>query len=187
MEENLLSTAEGRRLWAKWDNNNHAFDVTISVTSKRGNGALTTPVIANGQIVGANIALGNDIGQARPSPDSGYLVTGTLNAAGVDRNAIAGDVFAHELGHVEDYTERPGWFLYLDDYNKQVRNTPDAAARIDLENQFFGHRSLEVVSRGNEWAAESRAATYIQQRLGKNVPKAVQRGIDRLRSMSGGQ
>lgn len=186
-KKNLLATAEGRRLWAKWDNNNHEFDVTIAVTGKKGNGALTTPLIKNGQIVGASIALGNDIGRTRPPSESGYLVTGTLNAAGIEKNVVAGAVFTHELGHVEDYTERPDWFLYLGDYNKQLENARTPAERIDLENKFFGHRSSEVVSRGNEWAAESRAATYVQQRLGKNIPKAVQRGIDRLRSITGGQ
>ena len=182
----LLSTKEGQRLWNKFANDK-SFTVTISVSNNQENGALTTPVIQNGGITGANIVLGNNIGDAHPSADSGYLVTGTLQAAGVDSKVIGGDVFAHEVGHVEDYTQVPGWFLYLNDYNRDVNAAPDAASRVNLMNQYFGgQQGYESAGRSNEWEAERRAASYIQQKLDGNIPKPVQRGMDRLRSVTGG-
>jgi RHS repeat-associated protein len=182
----LLSTKEGQRLWNKFADDKN-FTVAISVSKGQDNGAVTTPVVQNGGITGANIVLGNNIGDAHPPTDSGYLVTGTLQGAGVDSKVIGGDVFAHELGHVEDYTQAPTWFLYLNDYNKDVNAAPDAASVVNLMNQYFGgQQGYEYAGRANEWQAEQRASSYIQQKLGGNTPKPVQRGIDRLRSVSGG-
>jgi len=182
----LLSTKEGQRLWNKFTNDQN-FTVTISVSKSQQNGAKTTPVVQNDSVTGANVALGNNIGAAHPPPDSGYLVTGTLQDAGVSSKVIGGDVFAHELGHVEDYTEAPSWFLYLNDYNKAVDAASDAASRVNLMNFYFGgQQGYEYAGRSNEWQAERRAASYIEQKLDGNIPRPVQRGIDRLHSVTGG-
>ena len=110
----FLSTAEGQRLWNQY-NDDKNFTLNLVVTDRgsdnknKGAEAGDYQFDDKGNMIGATITLGNNIGGGIAGPASDYPVQSTMGDA--DAHTLAAAKIGHEFGHVE-YNRSLGRLFY---------------------------------------------------------------------------
>jgi len=195
-KKKLLSTEEGRKLWDKYANDKN-FTLNIGMTDRgsdnKNKGAETGNYQFDdkGNLTGATITLGNNLGGGIAGPASDYPVQSTLE--GTDAHSLAASKIAHEFGHVE-YGRSLGHLFYeqqqvIDQIRARhedlTRNNASPTARMNdpalqrLTQQFekqFG-ATLETVRNQRELGAERSAIPVIRQVLGKSISSQTQKAM----------
>jgi hypothetical protein len=201
LEEKIsLSTAEGQKLWNKYHDDKN-FILNLNVTDRgsdnKNKGAETGDYKFDdkGNMTGATITLGNNIGGGIGSPPSDYPVSSTLE--GSDAHTIAAAKIGHEFGHVE-YNRSLGHLFYeqqqvISQYNEKrqdeltrlnataaQRGSDAALQRISqqFERQFSA--TMETVRNQRELGAERTAIPVIRQLLNNRPSSQTQRAMSRL-------
>ncbi len=198
-KKKFLSTPEGQKLWNKY-NDDKNFTLNLVVTDRgsdnKNKGAETGDYKfdSKGNLTGATITLGNNLGGGIAGPASDYPVSSTLE--GSDAHTIAAAKIGHEFGHVE-YDRSLGHLFYeqqqvVDQYSARqdylTRTNATAAQRSSdatlnsLSQQFqnqFG-ATMETVRNQRELGAERTAIPVIRQLLNNRPSSQTERAMRRL-------
>jgi len=144
------------------------------------------------------ISLGNDIGDradAATRRENQYPLTRSLGEERVDSNVLAAGIIAHEFGHVEDASNRPGlWQTYQDYIDLREKRTselglqkglmdPSVTQKLQSVLNGFGAKDIDAVSLDTDPRAERIAIPVIEQSFANNrkkVPERVQKAINKL-------
>ena len=198
-KKKFLSTAEGQKLWNKY-NDDKNFTLNLNVTDRgsdnKNKGAETGDYKFDdkGNMTGATITLGNNIGGGIAGPASDYPVSSTLEGSGA--HTIAAAKIGHEFGHVE-YNRSLGHLFYgqqqvIDQYNERQnaltrlnataaqRGNDAALQRISQQFQTQFGATMETVRNQRELGAERTAIPVIRQLLNNKPSSQTQRAMRRL-------
>lgn len=170
----LLSTEFGRDQWSRYENN-EKFLLKIVVTSNKKFGARTGDFRwdSDGQLIGATIMLGKNLGHGYPDPIY-YPVMNSLSEITdpIDMNNIlASTKFAHEFGHVAETSQVDGRLFqeqdklissYYDIFLNNGYNTQDARL-VKLANEL-GRQPIEIWEDREYWGEVS-AMRYLVGRI----------------------
>ena len=198
-KKKFLSTAEGQKTWAKYnDDKNFTLNLVVADrgSDNKNKGAETGDYMFDdkGNMTGATITLGNNLGGGIAGPAEDYPVSSTLE--GSDAHTLAAAKIGHEFGHVEA-NRALGHLFYeqqqvIDQYNARqdylTRTKANSAQRgsdatlNNLSQQFqrqFG-ASMETVGNQRELAAERSAIPVIRQLLNDKPSSQTEKAMRRL-------
>ena len=106
--DKLLSTEEGRKTWERYKKDPN-FKLKIVVADRGNEGKNKSAIVdsftydSQGNLAGATMTLGRNLGKGVPGVGGGYIVMGNLDEAAMDSATLGAIKMAHEFAHLDDY------------------------------------------------------------------------------------
>ena len=185
--EAYLSTKAGQAEWNKYaSDDKFLLKITVGDNAGGKQGAETGNYTwdNSGNLSGATITLGQNLGSGYPSPVD-YPITSSLQGTNISSDTLAGTKIAHEFGHVDKTASGNGALFQLQQqlipqYNSiffsNGHNLNDPALQT-LQQQMGG--SPLSIQHARESAAESNTIPYLRDRLpGRSMPSQVRQAIE---------
>lgn len=189
----FLATEFGRKQWERYAQNK-GFELTITVSNKKGKGAGTDRYLWDeaGNFVGATITLGDQLNEGYPNPIY-YPVMNSLALRethySVDGKILAAAKISHELGHVNQTADSNYAQMHLQNslmpvytsiFLKNGRNVRDEKL-VELAEKMGG-TPVEIWENREYWS-EVNAMLYLSERLSRedyncNVFNRIRQNIE---------